>query len=83
MEPITIILIVVGLVVGTAAGFFYRKYHVEVQNREAIERAARVVKDAEAKARETILEAKQEAFKLVDEAKQEERSKRQHLEKLS
>lgn len=83
MEPITLILIAVGLGVGTAAGFFYRKYQVEVANREAIERTTRMIKDAETKARETVIEAKNEAFKLVDEAKQDERAKRQQLEKLS
>lgn len=79
----TIILIVAGLVVGTGAGFLYRKYQVDAKTREAVERGERRLREAESKAKELLIEAKNEALKLQEEAKQEERLKRKELEKLS
>lgn len=79
----TFILIALGLVLGTVAGFMYRKHQVEVRNREAIERSERTIRDAESRAKELLIEAKNDALKIQDEAKNEERSKRQQLEKMS
>jgi ribonuclease Y len=78
-----IILVIAGLVLGTLSGFFYRKHQIDTKNREVIDRSERRLKEAETKAKETLLEAKNAALKIQEEAKQEERAKRSQLEKLS
>ena len=65
MEPISIILIIVALVVGVVAGFFiggaHRKKVAEAAIGSATDEAARIVNnamtEAEQKKKETILEA--------------------------
>lgn len=79
----TIILSALGLLLGGAAGFFYRKYQIDKRNHEAIERSEKRLRDAESKAKEMLLEAKKEALKIEEESRQEERQKRSQLERLS
>ena len=76
-------LAVVGLILGVAIGFMYRKYRVDARNREAIERTDHKIREAESHAKEVLLDARNAAYKIQEEAKQEERAKRGQLEKLS
>lgn len=79
----TIILVIAGAIVGTLAGFFYRKIQIESKNREAIARSEAKLHEAENRSREILLESKNEALKIRQEAQQEERGKRAQLERLS
>lgn len=79
----TYILLIIGAIVGSVGGFFYRKFQVDQKNREALERSEKMLKDAQTRSKELIIEAKNEAFKIQEEAKQEERGKRQQLERMS
>lgn len=83
MTTLSFILVAAGLLLGAGAGFLYRKYQVDAKTRDAIERGQQKLRDAESKARESIIEAKNEALKVQEEAKLEERAKRKELEKLS
>lgn len=78
------ILILVGAaVIGIFVGYLIRKTQIEKKNRESIERTEKLIKDAESKAKETVLEAKREAIKIREEAQQEEHKKRQVFEQQS
>lgn len=79
----TIILVIAGLFLGSAAGFLYRKHKVDIKNREVTLPSERRLKEAEAKAKELLLEAKNEAFRIKEEAQRDERAQRSQLEKLS
>lgn len=78
------ILILAGAAVfGIFAGYLIRKTQIEKKNKEAIERTEKLIRDAEAKAKEMTIEAKREALKIREEAQQEEHKKRQLFEQQS
>lgn len=82
MDTLTIILALVGLAGGVAAGYIYRKKLVEEKNKDLTEKSQQLVKDAQNKSKELLFEAKNEAFKVLDEAKKEEQRKRAQLQKI-
>lgn len=82
MQPTTLIVAVVMLIAGVAAGFFYRKQQVEKKNKDTIEHGQQVLQDAQNKAREILLEAKNDAFKQLEKIKHEEEKKREQIDKL-
>jgi ribonuclease Y len=82
MDTLTIILALVGLAGGIAAGYIYRKKLVEEKNKDLAEKSQQLVKDAQNKSKELLFEAKNEAFKVLDEAKKEEQRKRAQLQKI-
>ncbi len=82
MDALTIILALVGLAGGIAAGYVYRKKLVEEKNKDLTEKSQQLVKDAQNKSKELLFEAKNEAFKVLDEAKKEEQRKRAQLQKI-
>lgn len=82
MDSMVILLALVGLGAGTAAGYFYRKNVVESKNRDLSEKSTNLLKDAQIKAKELLFEAKNNSFKLLDEAKKDERVKREQLHKI-
>lgn len=74
-----------GVAVGTAVGYFMRKYFAEAKIASAEEAAKKIVDDAEksaeAKKREAILEAKEEVLKLRNEVEKENRERRSELQR--
>lgn len=81
MSPFVYVLMVLGLLLGAAAGYFYRKKEVETKNRDLHEKGEQLLQEANAKAKEILFEAKNEAFKNLEKFKQEEEKKREQLEK--
>ena len=67
------LLIIVGLAVGAAAGFFYRKTQIEGKQKEMVEKSESILRDAKNKSREIVFEAKNEALELQNSLKKEER----------
>ena len=89
MEPITIILALVGLVVGGAIcfplGIRYRKAVSEKEISSAEEEGTRIIneaiKSAESKKREALLEAKEEILKSRSEYEKEVKERRADLQR--
>ncbi|MFC0271375.1 ribonuclease Y [Metabacillus herbersteinensis] len=85
MEPITIISILLGLIVGAVVGYFVRKSIAEAKIAGAKSAAEQILedarRDAEATKKEALLEAKDEIHKLRTEAEQEIRERRNELQK--
>ena len=85
IDPISIILAVVCLLVGIAIGVAYRKKVAEGKIGVAEERAHKIVedavKDAEAKKKEILLEAKEDSIKTKNELEKEVRDRRNELQK--
>jgi ribonuclease Y len=85
MEPITIISILLGLIVGAVVGYFIRKSIAEAKIAGAKNAAEQIVedakRDADALKKESLLEAKDEIHKLRTEAEREVRERRSELQK--
>jgi ribonuclease Y len=79
---VPIILAILGLGIGGAVGYYYRKKQVEEKNRDLVQKAEQIMTDAKNKSKEIIYEAKSEAFKLQDEIKKEEQHKQSQLDQL-
>jgi ribonuclease Y len=82
MDILIIVFAVIGLALGVLAGYIYRKKVVEEKNKDLAEKSAKLLQEAEDKAKEKLFEAKNEAFKIMDEAKKEETRKREQLQKI-
>lgn len=70
-----------GLLLGGGAAVTYTSVTNKRQKSNAASQADKIVKDAEAKAKEITLEAKSEAIRLAEAAKREERERRGELAK--
>ncbi|WP_100330978.1 ribonuclease Y [Bacillus xiapuensis] len=85
MEPITIISILLGLIVGVVVGYFVRKSIAESKIAGAKSAAEQIIDDAkreaEALKKEALLEAKDEIHKLRTETELELRERRNELQK--
>lgn len=86
MDPIILIIsILLGLIVGAAVGYFYRKSVAEAKIAGARNAADQIIedakRDAEAMKKESLLEAKDEIHKLRSEAEREVRERRNELQK--
>ncbi|MDP4105190.1 MAG: ribonuclease Y [Bacillota bacterium] len=85
MEPITIISILLGLIVGAVVGYFIRKSIAEAKIAGARGAADQILDDAKREAdslkKEALLEAKDEIHKLRTEAEREVRDRRNELQK--
>ncbi|OLN22728.1 ribonuclease Y [Domibacillus antri] len=85
MEPITIISILLGLIIGVVVGYFVRKSIAESKIAGAKNAAEQIVDDAkreaEASKKEALLEAKDEIHKLRTETEHELRERRNELQK--
>lgn len=79
---ISILLALVGLSGGGAAGYFYRKNQVEKKNKDLVEKAEGLVVDAKTKSKEIVYEARNEALKLQDEAKKIEMKRQEKLDEM-
>jgi ribonuclease Y len=85
MEPITIISILLGLIIGVVVGYFVRKSIAESKIAGAKNAADQIVDDAkreaEASKKEALLEAKDEIHKLRTETEHDLRERRNELQK--
>ncbi|MBM7586909.1 ribonuclease Y [Bacillus pakistanensis] len=85
MEPITIISILLGLIVGVVVGYFIRKSIAEAKIAGAKGSAEHILEDAkreaEALKKEKLLEAKDENHKLRTEMENDLRERRNELQK--
>lgn len=86
MDPIILIIsILLGLFVGAAVGYFYRKSVAEAKIAGARNAADQIIedakRDAEAMKKESLLEAKDEIHKLRSDAEREVRERRNELQK--
>jgi ribonuclease Y len=85
MEPITIISILLGLIVGAVVGYFIRKSIAEAKIAGARGAADQILDDAKREAeslkKEALLEAKDEIHKIRTEAEREVRDRRNELQK--
>ncbi|MGG3466706.1 ribonuclease Y [Neobacillus pocheonensis] len=85
MEPITIISILLGLIVGAVVGYFIRRSIAEAKIAGAKNAADQILEDAKRDAdslkKEALLEAKDEIHKLRTEAEREVRERRNELQK--
>ena len=83
IEPMTIIVGIVCIVLGVVIGVFYRKHIAEAKVGVAEKRANDIVEDAkkeaEAKKKEILLEAKEESIKTKNELEKEARERRSEL----
>lgn len=78
----TIILAILGLGLGVAGGYVYRKREVETKNKDLASKSEEILNDAKNKAKELLYEARNEAFKLQDEVKKEEKRRQQQLDDI-
>ncbi|MEH7073556.1 ribonuclease Y [Neobacillus drentensis] len=85
MEPITIISILLGLIVGAVVGYFVHKSIAEAKVAGAKNAAEQILEDAKRDAdslkKEALLEAKDEIHKLRTEAEREVRERRNEMQK--
>lgn len=83
---ITIIVVLVGLLVGFSGGYLVRKMIAEAKIASAEEAARKILEDAEraseAKKKEALLEAKEEVHKLRSELDRENKERRAELQRL-
>ncbi|MFL6562546.1 MAG: ribonuclease Y [Bacillus sp. (in: firmicutes)] len=85
MEPITIISILLGLIVGAVVGYFVHKSIADAKVAGAKNAAEQILEDAKRDAdslkKEALLEAKDEIHKLRTEAEREVRERRNEMQK--
>lgn len=81
-----VVVAVITLLLGAAAGFLFRKYlgEMKIDSAEAAakKRLADAKQEAEAKKREAALEAKEEAHRLRKETERESKERRQELQQI-
>jgi ribonuclease Y len=85
MDPITIISILLGIIVGAVVGYFVRKSIAEAKIAGAKDAAEQILEDAkreaEALKKEALLEAKDEIHKVRADSDREARERRNELQK--
>ncbi|PQD95800.1 ribonuclease Y [Pradoshia eiseniae] len=85
MDPITIISILLGLIVGAVVGYLLRKSIAESKISGATNAAEKIIEDAKREAdalkKESLLEAKDEIHKLRTDAEKEVRERRAELQR--
>ncbi|MFA5855672.1 MAG: ribonuclease Y [Candidatus Gracilibacteria bacterium] len=80
MEPITILLLLLGISVGGAGGFIFRSKQIKEDEGKKRREQEKALQEAHSKANEMIMKAKNEALQEREEAQKEERIKRKKLE---
>lgn len=71
-----IVILAAGIGAGWGTGYYLRSGSVSRKAEEAEEKAAEIIREAEAKRKETLVEAKEEAVKIKTEAESEYRQRR-------
>jgi ribonuclease Y len=81
--PILLIVVdlVVGLLVGAAVGYWYARVRLKATKRDLDAERARLIEEAEIKAREVTLAAKDEALRIRDEVEAELKQRRNEWQK--
>ncbi len=82
MWTITILFAVVGVALGGAGGYVYKKKQVEERNKNSVSKAEKILIDAKAKSKEILYEARNESFKMQDEIKKEEKTQQIEFNKV-
>ncbi len=77
-----VLLTLVGLIVGGGVGFYIRNLQKKEEEIRAEDEKKRVLRDADAKAKEILFEARNESLKIQEDAKKDERNKRMQLQKV-
>ena len=77
-----VLMSVVFLTVGIAAGYFGRRYAAGKRLGSIEEQATKKIAEAETKAKEIVLDAKEKAATFLTEAKDEERGRRKELDTI-
>lgn len=73
------VFLVVGCVVGSAIGYWYRKQVAAKTTGSAEAKAEQIIQEAKSKTQELLLQAKDKSIKFLEEAKREEAERRQDL----
>lgn len=79
---LNIIIAIVGLAGGSAAGYFYRKNQTENKNKDLVQKAEQLLNEARNKSKEILYESRNEALKLQDELKREEQKTQSRLNEI-
>lgn len=79
MQFIVYIVLLVG---GFFVGYWARKKKISIYDKKAESRAEKIISEAKAKQKETLLKAQDKAFKITEEAKNEEKRRRKELDSL-
>src|SRR5512140_3505872 len=79
---IAIIVGLVGLLVGAAAGFMVRRTSVGTSLQQAEEQASRVLAEAESRQKELLLAAKEETLQLRNTSDSEIRERRSEVQRI-
>ena len=74
--------VVVGLAIGALLGYSVRRSATRDREAEAEQAAAKILVDAQAKEKETLLSAKEEAIQLRAQAEQESKARRDEVLRL-
>jgi ribonucrease Y len=81
MSPINIIIDILVLIVGLAAGYFFHRYQAEMKRKNQQERADNILKGANEQARLIESQARENAVKIVQAAETEIKERRIELNK--
>ncbi len=79
---VPILLALLGIALGIASGYYYRKKQVEGKNKDLVAKSEQILADAKSKSKEIIYEARNEAIKLQDEVKREEQRTNAKLDEV-
>ena len=79
MEPIILIIIVLGIGAGFLLGYILRKLIATRSVSSAEAKAEHIIQDAKSKEKEILLEAKDKALATIDQAKKDEEARRKEL----
>lgn len=82
MNALTLLLALLGLIIGGATGFAVRKVFLTKKDREVADATERMINEATMKAKEMVMEAKTESIKMQEEVKREEKTKHEQLQKM-
>ena len=74
-----VLYIVIGLVVGAGAGYWYRQSQAGKKIGSAEARAEKILEDAKNREKELLLEAKTRSLEIIDQAKKQESEFRQQI----
>lgn len=81
MTITSLILLIIGLGVGSTFGAYIRDKRAKQRNDNAEVEANKIIAGAKQKEQDTLLNAKASAIKIIDEAKHEEKERRNELKK--
>ena len=81
MNPIALLVDVLALIIGAAAGYFFHRYQVEQRNKNQRERADNILKVANEQARLIESQSRENATKIIQASEAEIKERRIELNK--